>query len=290
MVDRGLEVRVLGVDHQPHAERLRVRGDRVQTAEHPLERAALVGVERRMEERAARAAALHERADGLERHRVQKFDDVDVARRVGVDALEGRRALVVGDVERLAPAGDEGLAREHAGARRVERLEEGAELHQRRRRALEQLRVAEGGHLDRGEALGRRRVHGVHRLEEDGEVGVALLLRLVRVDARRLVDVGRGRRRRQVRLRGVVEDAADADAVQLLELRRNLGGVLARDKVREHGVAEERVRRRLAEQAARQREAVVGVAHEPRLGARGEHGGAAEKLEGRSQRRPAASR
>ena len=55
--------------------------------------------------------------------------------------LSSRRALVVRDVRLATRQPAMKASRENAGARRVERLEEGAELHQRRRRALEQLQI-----------------------------------------------------------------------------------------------------------------------------------------------------
>ena len=62
-----------------------------------------------------------------------------------------------------------------------ETIEEGVKLHDRRRDALKQRRVAEGRHLDRRETLGRRVVHRAHGAQEDVAVCVARGLARVRI-------------------------------------------------------------------------------------------------------------
>jgi hypothetical protein len=95
VIDGRLEVRVLRVDHQPHAQRLGVQRDTVQSGEHPFQAGTLVHVERGAVEGALGSTALYERSYGMQWKRVGELHEVDVAVHVGVDALKDRLDLLV---------------------------------------------------------------------------------------------------------------------------------------------------------------------------------------------------
>mmetsp|Transcript_13117 Transcript_13117/g.26609 ORF Transcript_13117/g.26609 Transcript_13117/m.26609 type:complete len:356 (-) Transcript_13117:267-1334(-) len=281
VVDGGLEAAVLRVNHQPHTVLLSTHGNGVEPRQHSPERLHLIFAERRMVERPSYSAPPHKRGQRVQRQRLRPLHCIDVPVTLRVDLVEAsvrRRhtAVLAASVEQHlthlsscggrqeggTPAAHELCAREPPIAIGVERGEEALQLEQCARRAREKLWLAERRDLDGGEALGCRVARGGDTRKKYAHVRIALCFALVLDDTRRVGCPIRSRGRRRWRPCGfgvcfaqvcfgrIVQDAANAAAVQPGEERSDLLWRLTSDKVCKYGVPQQAVGQRAAQQPA----------------------------------------
>eukprot|EP01139_Manchomonas_bermudensis_P024774 Amastigsp_a843456_26.p2 type:complete len:442 gc:universal Amastigsp_a843456_26:327-1652(+) len=284
VVDRRLHVRLLGVDHQPHALVRRTRGDAVQPLDEGLHQPRLLRVQQSQAPRVR---------DGLG----ARLHGRQIAKTQRVRPLEKVELFVAARVKRSKQRG--ALVRALVDAEPLERL---LEVRERDRvavtlcelvvpkvshrdeqlgHALQEHRLAQRGELDRDEPAPAAERRVVDRLEEDFRVAVALRFARVVVGPRRDDPCAILHTRvlgLHVRLGRVVENGADARRLEPLD--HGLDGLarLARAEVRKERRARDRNRDLLAEDLVRECEQRVCSRHDRVRVAHREHSKRAQKL------------